>query len=172
MDRRQFGLAGASSLALAGCGRADSKFKTYNGPDVTSIVVNKGVRKMYLLNNEEVLRAYEVDLGFAPEGPKRIEGDGKTPEGTYLIDRRNPNSSFHLSVGISYPNSADVALAQSMGKKPGGESFIHGEPNDFKDRKRAERVRDWTAGCIAVKNHEIEEIYAMVQTGTLITLRA
>ena len=172
MDRRQFGLAGASSLALAGCGRADSKFKTYNGPDVTSIVVNKGVRKMYLLNNEEVLRAYEVDLGFAPEGPKRIEGDGKTPEGTYLIDRRNPNSSFHLSVGISYPNSADVALAQSMGKKPGGEIFIHGEPNDFKDRKRAERVRDWTAGCIAVKNHEIEEIYAMVQTGTLITLRA
>ncbi|MEL0438511.1 L,D-transpeptidase family protein [Phycobacter sp. K97] len=172
MDRRQFGLAAASSLALAGCGRADSKFKTYNGPDVTSIVVNKGVRKMYLLNNEEVLRAYEVDLGFAPEGPKRIEGDGKTPEGTYLIDRRNPNSSFHLSVGISYPNSADVALAQSMGKKPGGEIFIHGEPNDFKDRKRAERVRDWTAGCIAVKNHEIEEIYAMVQTGTLITLRA
>jgi murein L,D-transpeptidase YafK len=172
MDRRQFGLAAASSLALAGCGRADSKFKTYNGPDVTSIVVNKGVRKMYLLNNEEVLRAYEVDLGFAPEGPKRIEGDGRTPEGTYLIDRRNPNSSFHLSVGISYPNSADVALAQSMGKKPGGEIFIHGEPNDFKDRKRAERVRDWTAGCIAVKNHEIEEIYAMVQTGTLITLRA
>ncbi|MBE1296758.1 MAG: L,D-transpeptidase family protein [Rhodobacteraceae bacterium] len=172
MDRRQFGIGAASSLALAGGSQADSKFKAYNGPEVTSIVVNKGARKMYLLNNEEVLRSYDVDLGFAPVGPKRVEGDGKTPEGTYLIDRRNPNSSFHLSVGISYPNSTDVALAQSMGKKPGGEIFIHGEPNDHKDRKRALRVRDWTAGCIAVKNHEIEEVYAMVRTGTLITLRA
>ncbi len=172
MDRRTFGLAAASSVALAGCARTESKFKTYRGPEVTSIVVNKGARKMYLLNNETVLREYEVDLGFAPEGPKRIEGDGKTPEGTYLIDRRNPNSSFHLSVGISYPNSADVAFARSIGKKPGGEIFIHGEPNDPKDRKRADRVKDWTAGCIAVKNHEIEDIYAMVNNGTLITLRA
>lgn len=172
MDRRQFGLGAASSFALAGCSQAESKFKTYNGPLVTSIVVNKGARKMYLLNNEDILREYEVDLGFAPEGAKRIEGDGKTPEGTYLIDRRNPNSSFHLSVGISYPNTADVALARSIGKKPGGEIFIHGEPNNPKDRKRAARVRDWTAGCIAVKNHEIEEVYAMVQTGTLISLRA
>lgn len=171
MDRRQFGLGAVSSVALAGCGRAESKFKSYEGPEVTSIVVNKGARKMYLLNNEEILREYEVDLGFAPEGAKQVEGDGKTPEGTYLINRRNPNSSYHLSVGISYPNTADVSRALAMGKKPGGEIFIHGEPNDQKDRERAARVKDWTAGCIAVKNHEIEEVYAMVQTGTLISLR-
>ena len=171
MDRRLFGLGAVSCAMVAGCSQAESKFKSYSGPEVTSIVVNKGARKMYLLNNEDVLREYEVDLGFAPDGAKRVEGDGKTPEGTYLIDRRNPNSSFHLSVGISYPNSADVAHAQSLGKKPGGEIFIHGEPNDHKDRKRAARVKDWTAGCIAVKNHEIVEVYAMVQTGTLISLR-
>ena len=171
MDRRSFGFGAVSCIAVAGCSQAESKLKSYSGPEVTSIVVNKGARKMYLLNSEQVLREYEVDLGFAPEGPKRVEGDGKTPEGSYRIDRRNPNSSFHLSVGISYPNADDVAHANSMGKKAGGEIFIHGEPNDHKDRKRAARVKDWTAGCIAVKNHEIEEVYAMVQPGTVISLR-
>lgn len=171
MDRRAFGAGAVASLALAGCSSAGGKFKRYNGPEVTSIVVNKGARKMYLLHDEDVLREYEVDLGFAPQGHKEIEGDGKTPEGTYLIDRRNPNSSFHLSVGISYPNSADRANAYSQGKSPGGDIFIHGQPNSRKDRKRASRVSDWTAGCIAVTNEEIEEIYAMVGTGTLITLR-
>jgi murein L,D-transpeptidase YafK len=126
---------------------------------------------MYLLHDETILRQYEVDLGFAPDGDKKIEGDGKTPEGTYLIDRRNPNSSFHLSLGISYPNSRDIAEARALGKAPGGEIFIHGQPNLLKEFKRAQRTPDWTAGCIAVTNDEIEEIYAMVDDGTLITLR-
>ncbi|MEP0155147.1 L,D-transpeptidase family protein [Pseudophaeobacter sp.] len=174
MDRRAFGLSAVASLAVAGCGRSNyvSRFKTYHGPEVTSVVVNKGARKVYLLNGQGILREYKMDLGFAPLGHKQVEGDGKTPEGLYRIDRRNPNSAFHLSLGISYPNAADRAYAQSLGKRPGGEIFIHGEPNSEKERKRAARVSDWTAGCIAVRNQEIEEIYAMVRDGTPIALRA
>ena len=172
MDRRAFAASAAASLALAGCSTPGSKFQNYYGPRVTSVVVNKGARRMYLLNENDVLRKYKVDLGFAPLGHKRIEGDGKTPEGAYWINRRNPNSAFHLSLGISYPNAQDIARARALGKSPGGEIFIHGQPNILRDRSRAERVSDWTAGCIAVKNGEMEEIYAMVQNGTPIFLNA
>jgi murein L,D-transpeptidase YafK len=164
MKRRTFGIGVVATLAVAGC--SDSKFTRYHGPKVTSVVVNKGERKLYLLHNEQILKQYQFDLGFAPVGDKKIEGDGKTPEGTYLINRRNPNSAFHLSIGISYPNTQDRADAAALGKTPGGEIFIHGQPN----LKRA-KGRDWTAGCIAVKDNEIEQIYAMVDDGTLITLR-
>ncbi|SFU13983.1 L,D-transpeptidase family protein [Sedimentitalea nanhaiensis] len=166
MKRRVFGLGAVAALAASGCSTS-SKFKAYNGPEVTSIVVNKGARRLYLLHNEQILKDYKFELGFAPEGHKQFRGDGKTPEGSYLVDRRNPRSAFHLSVGISYPNSRDIAFAKAMGKEPGGDIFIHGQPN----RSKA-KGRDWTAGCIAVQNHEIEDIYAMVPTGTLITLRA
>ncbi|MFN3846547.1 MAG: murein L,D-transpeptidase family protein [Paracoccaceae bacterium] len=146
------------AFGLTACG--SSKFKTYNGPAVTSVQVHKGERKMYLLHQEKVLKSYNVALGFAPEGHKQFEGDGKTPEGTYRIDRRNPNSEFHLSIGISYPNQADREYAAALGNKPGGDIFIHGGP-----RKPITR-RDWTAGCIAVTDREIERIYAMVKDGT------
>ena len=151
--------------ALAGCA---SKFKTYNGPEVTQIVVNKGERRMYLFHGEKVLKAYDVDLGFTAAGHKQFEGDGRTPEGDYFIDRRNPNSSFHLSLGISYPNPADVAFAKAAGKKPGGDIFIHGRPNEkfFK----LNMPSDWTAGCISVSNRQIERIYAMVKNGTPIRI--
>ncbi|WP_293572884.1 L,D-transpeptidase family protein [Phaeobacter sp.] len=147
-----------------------NKFLSYDGPEVTSVVVNKGARRVYLLNGDDILRSYDMELGFAPLGHKEIEGDGKTPEGQYFIDRRNPNSAYHLSIGISYPNAADRAKAAAMGKSPGGEIFLHGEPNNPKARRRAARVDDWTAGCIAVTNEEIEEIYAMVKNGTPIFL--
>ncbi len=120
---------------------------------------------MYLLHHEKVLKSYRVGLGFAPAGHKRFEGDGRTPEGTYIIDRRNPNSEFHLSIGVSYPNEADRAYASSKGRDPGGDIFIHGRP--WKNRKGGQ---DWTAGCIAVTNKEVEEIYAMVRDGTPITI--
>lgn len=139
-----------------------SKFKTYNGPVVTSVQVHKSARRMYLLHHDKVLKAYDVGLGFAPDGHKQFEGDGKTPEGTYFIDRRNPNSEFHLSLGISYPNPVDRENARSQGKSPGGDIFIHGGPN------KPVRSRDWTAGCIAVTDREMETIYAMIKDGTVI----
>jgi murein L,D-transpeptidase YafK len=121
---------------------------------------------MYLLSGNTALRAFDIQLGGNPVGPKRVEGDMRTPEGAYVIDRRNPNSSYYLSVGISYPNPMDVAYAQSLGMSPGGDIFIHGTPRE----KR--RNPNWTAGCIAVTNREIEDIYAMVGEGIPIFINA
>lgn len=121
---------------------------------------------MQLLHNTSLLRSYKFELGFDPIGHKQQEGDGRTPEGGYRIDRRNPNSRFHLSLGISYPDASDVAAARSRGVDPGGDIFIHGTPEKWIGKP------DWTWGCIAVKNEEMDEIYAMVETGTLIYIYA
>lgn len=147
------------AVGLSACG---SKFRSYNGPEVTRVVVMKADRRMYLLHHNQVLKDFRIDLGFAPVGHKEREGDGRTPEGRYYVDRRNPNSSFHLSLGLSYPNPLDRERASSMGVSPGGDIFIHGGPRRGIDRNGP----DWTAGCIAVKNREMERIYAMVRDGT------
>jgi murein L,D-transpeptidase YafK len=157
-------LAGGAALALSAC---SSKFRKYDGPQVTRLQVVKEHRRLYLFNGRTPLKAFDIHLGNNAEGPKRFRGDGRTPEGTYLIDRRNPNSSFHLSLGISYPNEEDIAFAQAHGMDPGGDIFIHGGR-----RRKDPRGKDWTAGCIAVKDREMEEIYAMVGTGTPIDLFA
>ena len=155
----------AAMMLVIGLGGCASKFRTYDGPEVTRVIVDKGDRRMYLLHHEEVLKAYDVDLGFAPLGHKAFEGDGRTPEGDYLIDRRNPNSEFHLSLGISYPNEEDVKKARAAGRSPGGDIFIHGKP-----WKYLGAGPDWTAGCISVRNREMEDIYAMVKNGTPISI--
>lgn len=162
LSRRHFVLGGIGAFLTA----CTSKFKTYNGPEVTRIQVFKGARAMQLLHHDRQLAAYKFELGFAPVGHKEFRGDGKTPEGAYLIDRRNPNSAFHLSIGISYPNTLDHANAMSKGKNPGGDIFIHGTPRDKIGQP------DWTWGCIAVQNSEIEDIYAMVKNGTPIYIYA
>ncbi|HMO06799.1 MAG TPA: L,D-transpeptidase family protein [Paracoccaceae bacterium] len=152
-------------LALTACG-PPSKFRSYDGPEVTQIVVDKGDRRMRFYHHGEVLRTFRIGLGFAPEGHKQFEGDGKTPEGLYYIDRRNPNSRFHLSIGISYPNEADRAFAKAADKPPGGDIFIHGKG------PRHQRSRgDWTEGCIWVTDREMEDIYAMVRDRTPILIR-
>lgn len=163
MKRRNLILGSAATLSLGAC--ASSKFQSYRGPDVTGVLVNKGERRMYLLNNQKILEQYRIKLGFAPEGHKEVEGDGRTPEGLYRIDRRNPNSRFHLSVGISYPNTQDREKAVAIGKRPGGDIFIHGQKS-LHDKGKG----DWTWGCIAVDNKQIEEIYAMVRDGTPIQI--
>lgn len=162
MHRRAVLLSLVSFAALTGCA---SKFKTYRGPRVTRVIVFKGDRIMHLMHGNKALKTYEIDLGFAPFGHKGEEGDGRTPEGEYLIDRRNPNSEFHLSIGIDYPNDLDRARAAAAGVKPGGDIFIHGRPRKYRNGKR-----DWTAGCIAVTNREMEDIYAMVPNGTPISI--
>ncbi len=149
-------------LALAGC---SSKFRTYSGPEVTKVTVFKQARVMYLLHNKKILRSYRIDLGFEPKGDKKVAGDGRTPEGHYLIDRRNPRSNFHLSIGIDYPNERDIREARKLGKDPGGDIFIHGRGNLLTQLRP-----DWTWGCIAVTNEEMEEIYAMVRDGTPISI--
>lgn len=163
MQRRTF-LLGLMGLGLAGCGLMGVP-KAYRGPKVTQITVSKSRRKMWLMHNKRVLRRYNIGLGFAPEGHKKAEGDGRTPEGTYFIDRRNPNSAYHLSLGISYPNANDVAAAKAAGVKPGGDIFIHGRGPRFQLARG-----DWTWGCIAVTDREMTEIYSMVQTGTPILI--
>jgi murein L,D-transpeptidase YafK len=154
-------LAALVLFTVAGCS-SGQKYYTYRGPEVTQVVVNKGERRMHLLHHGKILESYDIGLGFAPTGHKQFEGDGKTPEGVYYIDRRNPNSQFHLSIGVSYPNPADRAFAQEQGKSPGGDIFIHGRGPTYK--KGA--PQDWTAGCIAVTDKQMRDIYSMVRDGT------
>ena len=163
---RRAALLGGVGALLAGCA---GKVRSYDGPSVTRLRMFKADRVLVLDGTAGVLRTYPIGLGFAPVGRKRIKGDGRTPEGSYVIDRRNPDSLFHLSVGISYPNAADTAYAAARGLDPGGDIFIHGGPRRGIDPVG---VRDWTAGCIAVTDREIEEIYAMVRDGTPIDIHA
>lgn len=149
-------------LGLSGCA---SKFKRYHGPEVTSIQVHKAERKMYLLHNNQVLESYDIALGFRPVGHKQFEGDGKTPEGSYTISHRNPNSEYHLSLGISYPNDIDREFAAVAQQRPGGDIFIHGH-SYFRGKNKG----DWTAGCIAVRDREVEVIYSMIRPGTVINI--
>nr|WP_321506672.1 L,D-transpeptidase family protein [uncultured Celeribacter sp.] len=164
MKRRYFLATGLSAtmLTLAGCGRS---LPRYTGPEVTRVVIYKGRRRMYLLHGTEILEEFKIGLGGNPIGPKQFEGDGKTPEGSYIIDRRNPKSSYHLSLGISYPNALDRAYAEEMGRRPGGDIFIHGRAGENRGRGK-----DWTAGCIAIKDREIEKVYMMVQNGTQVDI--
>ena len=148
-------------LALTTCG---SKFRSYNGPTVTAIEVHKADRKMYLLHGSQILETYKIHLGGNPIGPKQFEGDRKTPEGGYVITHRNPNSAYHLSLGISYPNDGDRAYAKANNRPTGGDIFIHGANTNGSSRG------NWTVGCIAVSDRQIEQIYAMVQPGTPINI--
>ncbi len=150
------------ATALSGC--VSKSIPIYTGPEVTRIVLDKNERELTLFHNDQVLRSYDVELGFAPEGHKQFEGDGRTPEGRYYIDRRNPNSAFYLSIGLSYPNAQDRAFARARGRSPGGDIFIHGTPAGVMFRN------DWTAGCIAVSNAEMREIYSMVNLRTPIDI--
>ena len=163
-------LALSMLAALAACGGSKpvSKFRSYSGPPVTQVFVDKSDRKLYLLSGTTLLRGYEVDLGNQPVGHKQFEGDGKTPEGLYYIDRRNPDSRYHLSLGVSYPNVQDAAFALSQGQNAGGDIFIHGQGPE--GQALAPMRRDWTAGCIAVTDAEIEDIYAMIRDGTPIQI--
>ena len=137
-----------------------------SSPRITQLLLDKSARRLYLLQGRTPVRSYAVDLGPNPTGHKENRGDGRTPEGLYHITHRNPGSSFFLSLGISYPNAQDRARAHALGRDPGGDIFIHG---------RGPRVqnppRDWTRGCAAVTDHEMAEIFALVQPGTPIFIK-
>ncbi len=136
--------------------------KIYTGPEITQLLLHKDRRKMYMLHKEDVVKSFQVRLGFNPNGHKLRQGDGRTPEGLYHIDRRNYNSAFYLSLGISYPNIRDVARSRAAGVSPGGDIFIHGGPRSAKEGRK----RDWTAGCIALRNGDMREVFWMTRVGT------
>ncbi len=137
----------------------------------TAVLVLKGERRLVLRRGPKEIAAYDIALGFTPEGHKLQEGDGRTPEGHYVVDWRNPASSYHLSLHISYPNATDRAAAKEAGVDPGGMIMIHGLPNGKAWVGEAHRLIDWTDGCIAVTSEEIEEIWSLVPDGTLIEIR-
>lgn len=132
------------------------------------VVVKKAERRLYLMQGEEALRTYEIALGFQPVGHKTREGDGRTPEGRYVLDRRNSRSRFYKALHISYPSSRDRWRAELRGESPGGMILIHGQPSKKASSTRAED--DWTLGCIAVSNREIDEIWSLTLDGTPIEI--
>ncbi len=135
------------------------------------VIVLKGARKLLLMRDGEVMKTYRVALGRSPEGPKLRRGDGRTPEGNYVLDWRNPGSRFHRSIHISYPNPADLERARKFGVPPGGDIMIHGLPKGA-EAVGADHVKwDWTEGCIAVSNPEMNEIWDSVADGTPIEIR-
>lgn len=137
--------------------------------EVERIVIEKAARRMQLYQDGEVVRSYRIALGFTHEGDKQRQGDGKTPEGEFVIDRRNQLSAFHLSVGLNYPRPADVQRAAAGGYDPGGDIFIHGQPNALPEGFKLKG--DWTAGCVALTNAEMREVWAVTPIGTKVEIR-
>ena len=133
------------------------------------VVVLKGQRALLLMKGDEVLKRYIVQLGANPIGPKIRQGDNKTPEGNYMLDRHNAHSEYYRSIHISYPNADDAVRAKKLGVSPGGDLFIHGLPNGF--HGHSDQLGDWTEGCIAVTNAEMDEIWRAVADGTPIEIR-
>ena len=140
-------------------------------PKVDKILIMKADRKMYLLEGDKKVREYKISLGFAPEGHKQKQGDGKTPEGTYKISGRNPGSSYHKSLRVNYPNAQDTKNARAQGWDPGGDIMIHGLPNGRCSIGKMHTLHDWTLGCIAVTCEEIDEIWKLVKNNTIVEIK-
>ena len=136
------------------------------------VVVLKGERRLVLMRGDDVLKVYRVALGRYPEGHKTRQGDSRTPEGTYTIDYRldTDRSKFHRALHISYPNDRDRARAAQLGVNPGGQIMIHGLPTNWSAKDVGHPKLDWTQGCIALTNEEMDEIWQMVSDGTRIEI--
>ncbi|MDR0587527.1 MAG: L,D-transpeptidase family protein [Burkholderiales bacterium] len=149
-------------------GRAADKL----APDATidRIVIMKAKREMTVYQKDSPLKTYKIALGFAPVGAKQFQGDGKTPEGTYRVNDKNPKSKYHKNLGVSYPNDKDRAFAAQHGKSAGGDIKIHGLGKTFGALGSMHTLSDWTLGCIAVTNEEIDEIYAHTKVGATIEI--
>jgi murein L,D-transpeptidase YafK len=138
---------------------------------VDRVIVYKSERKLVLLSHNQEIRSYKIALGGEPIGPKMRQGDHRTPEGIYRLDSRNPNSRFYKAFHISYPNPKDVAAARRLGLSPGGDIMLHGLPKKYAWIGKAHTLHDWTDGCIAITNEEMDEIWKLVRVGTLIEIK-
>jgi murein L,D-transpeptidase YafK len=146
-------------------------FGQRSSANVDRVVVYKRERKLVLLSQGKELRTYKIALGSEPVGPKTRQGDHRTPEGAYTLDSRNPNSRFYKAFHISYPNSKDIAAAEKLGVSAGGDIMLHGLPKEYAWVGREHTLHDWTDGCIAVTNAEMDEIWKLVRVGTPIDIR-
>ncbi len=140
-------------------------------PEADKVVVEKAARKLHLMQNGKAFRTFDIALGIQPDGDKEREGDFRTPEGRYLLDVRNPNSEFFLSIHVSYPNRQDRRDAIKDGVDPGGSIMIHGQPNEPTKSEAFYRSQDWTNGCIAVSNSDMIDIWLMTGKNTPIDIR-
>lgn len=152
---------------LLGCGLM---LPTLAAANADRLVVKKSARKLFLFDGDKLLRSYEVALGKNPVGPKERRGDHRTPEGKYLLDWRNPQSRFYRSIHISYPNQGDLQRAAAMGVDPGGSIMLHGVPDRYRDDQEFIISLNWTEGCIAVTNEDMDEIWALVADNTPIEI--
>ena len=134
------------------------------------VKVDKSKRRMYLIEQGVTIKEYRIALGKSPKGHKQVEGDQKTPEGRYILNGINPNSSFYKSIHIDYPNQEDMHRAKQLGTSAGGDISIHGIKSTFKDEPNYIQSFDWTNGCIAITNDEMDEFLALVDNGTPIEI--
>lgn len=140
-------------------------------PVADQVVVEKAARKLHLMQQGKSFRTFNILLGIRPDGDKQEEGDFRTPEGRYLLDSRNANSEFFLSIHISYPNRQDRRQARNDGVQPGGSIMIHGQPNEPSKSETYYQTQDWTNGCIAVSNSDMIDIWLMTAENTPIDIR-
>jgi murein L,D-transpeptidase YafK len=138
--------------------------------DINLVKVDKSARKMYLLDHGHVVKVFHIALGANPKGPKRQEGDEKTPEGIYYLDYKKEDSSFYRAMHINYPNEQDEENAKNRGVSPGGFIMVHGQKNWPGKPASFTRRFDWTEGCIALSNHEMDEFMSLVKVGTEILI--
>jgi murein L,D-transpeptidase YafK len=149
----------------------DGGLQASSFPTADQVLVDKSDRKLHLMMDGEVFRTFDIALGIRPVGDKEYEGDFRTPEGNYLLDARNPNSEFFLSIHVSYPNGQDIREARAKGVDPGGAIMIHGQPNEPTRSEAYYRTQDWTNGCIAVSNSDMIDIWLMTGDNTPIEIR-
>ena len=162
----------ASILLVAGMSAGGaSRLAAQAARKVDRIVIEKKKRTLTLMDGAKILKTYKVALGGQPIGAKDRLGDHKTPEGIYSVDAKNPNSQFYKALHISYPNQADRVNARKLGVNPGGDVEIHGLGAKWGWIGAKHRLTDWTDGCIALTNEEIDEIYPLVKVGTLVEIR-
>jgi murein L,D-transpeptidase YafK len=168
--RKILGLVSIFALSCMSVGVA-SKIGAQTATKVDRIVVEKSKRTLTLMDGRKALKTYKVALGGQPVGAKDRQGDHKTPEGIYSVDAKNPNSQFYKALHISYPNQADRANARKLGVSPGGDVEIHGLGAKWGWIGAKHRLTDWTDGCVALTNEEIDEIYPLVKVGTTVEIR-
>lgn len=137
----------------------------------TKVVIDKSDRRIYLYNGNRVIATYHIALGSNPIGAKHIQGDKKTPEGNYTLDYKKSDSSYYKAIHISYPSKKDIEYAKSIGKNPGGLIMIHGQPNGWGWLSPILQRFNWTSGCIAVSNEDMDKIWSMIKLGTPIEIR-